>query len=526
MEGLMLSRVLRDLAGGLPARALGWVFPDETTAALLLEGMPAGTGNLVLSYRPPQPVVYFSRERLRGEPNNPFQQMVANKVRGDLLRVEQLKLDRVFQLHFGGEEGFVSVPPARLLFEVTGRNANLLILEEGRAEGEEGFGGRILHAAREITPARNRFRTTRSGGQYTPPPPYQKLDPRTLTVTEAAPLADLPLSRWREQVDGLGPLLSAELGRRAGFTGVPGPERLPQALAALTSLVDDPSVSEGVMTDGAREAARTEKAAQLRKELVGPLDKRLTLLTNQLSDVTRAEEGIELAAQERTEADILMAYSHQVPEGVAEVTLPDLSGEGEVTLTLDPLLSAVQNAEKRYSRARRREDIYERLAEREPRLRAEYAEAQARVQALETAGLRELEALAAQLETEKPEKVPYGLRFTLPSGLTALVGRNNKENATLTHRIGRSMDYWFHAQGYAGSHVLVRTGSGGRELSPPDILYAAQLAAAHSKARGSSNVPVDYTRIKHVWRPKGAAAGKVNYTGQKTVFVDGDLPEG
>ncbi|WP_189641681.1 Rqc2 family fibronectin-binding protein [Deinococcus piscis] len=522
MEGLMLSRVLRDLAGGLPARALGWVFPDETTAALLLEGMPAGTGNLVLSYRPPQPVVYFSRERLRGEPNNPFQQMMAHKVRGDLLRAEQLKLDRVFQLHFGGEEGFVSVPPARLLFEVTGRNANLLILEQG-----EGFGGRILHAAREITPSRNRFRTTRSGGQYTPPPPYEKLDPRSLSAEEAQVqgLAALPLARWREQVDGLGPLLSAELGRRAGFTEAPGPERLPQALSALASLVDDPSVSEGVMTDGAREAARTEKAAQLRKELVGPLDKRLSLLTNQLSDVTRAEEGIELAAQERTEADILMAYSHQVPDGSAEVSLPDLTGEGEVTIALDPLLSAVQNAEKRYARARRREDVYERLAEREPRLRAEYAEAHARVQALETASLSELEALAAQLVSEKPEKVPYGLRFTLPSGLTALVGRNNKENATLTHRIGRSMDYWFHAQGYAGSHVLVRTGSAGRELSPPDILYAAQLAAAHSKARGSSNVPVDYTRIKHVWRPKGAAAGKVNYTGQKTVFVDGDLPE-
>ncbi len=518
----MLARVLRGLSGGLPARALGWVFPDETTAALLLEDMPQGTGNLVLSYRPPQPVVYFSRERLRGEPHNPFQQMVANKVRGDLLRAEQLKLDRVFQLHFGGEEGFVSVPPARLLFEVTGRNANLLILEEG-----EGFRGRILHAAREITPARNRFRTTRSGGQYTPPPPYDKLDPRSLSLEEAqaAGLDDLPLPRWREQVDGLGPLLSAELGRRAGFTQAPGPQQLPQALAALHSLVEDPSVSEGVMTEGAREAARSEKAAQLRKELIGPLDKRLTLLTNQLSDVTRAEEGIELAEQERLEADILMAYSHQVPDGSAEVRLPDLTGESEVTITLDPLLSAVQNAEKRYTRARRREDIYERLAEREPRLRTEFAEAQARVQALDTAGLKELEALAAQLSSEKPEKVPYGLRFTLPSGLTALVGRNNKENATLTHRIGRSMDYWFHAQGYAGSHVLVRTGSGGKELSQADILYAAQLAAAHSKARGSSNVPVDYTRIKHVWRPKGAAAGKVNYTGQKTVFVDGDLPE-
>lgn len=204
MEGLMLARVLRELAPHLPARNLGWVFPDETTAALLLDGV----GNLVLSYRPPQPVVFVSRERLRGDPHNPFQRFLANRVRGDLLRAEQLKLDRVVVLHFAGETGFVDQPPTRLLFEVTGRNANLLVLSAG-----EDFGGHILQAAREITGSRNRFRTVRTGGTYTPPPPYQKLDPRTLTEADAQALALLPIGRWRERIDGLGPLPGAEIGR-------------------------------------------------------------------------------------------------------------------------------------------------------------------------------------------------------------------------------------------------------------------------------------------------------------------------
>ena len=195
MEGLMLARVLRDLGPQLPARHLGWAFPDETTAALLLEGV----GNLVLAYRPPQPVLFVSRERLRGDPHNPFQRYLHNRVRGDLLRAEQLKLDRVVALHFAGETGFVDQPPSRLIFEVTGRNANLLVLEAG-----EGFAGRIALAAREITGSRNRFRTVRSGGQYTPPPPYDKLDPRDLGETEARSLAQVPLGRWRERLDGLG----------------------------------------------------------------------------------------------------------------------------------------------------------------------------------------------------------------------------------------------------------------------------------------------------------------------------------
>lgn len=516
MEGLMLARVLRDLAPHLPARTLGWAFPDETTAALLLDGV----GNLVLSYRPPQPVVFVSRERLRGDPHNPFQRYLAGRVRGDLVRAEQLKLDRVFALHFAGETGFVVQPPTRLLFEVTGRNANLLVLEEG-----EGFTGRILQAAREITGSRNRFRTVRTGGVYTPPPPYQKLDPRTLTDEEAQTLADLPIGKWRERLDGLGLLLGAELARRAGLAPGEAPgDRWPRALAALRSLADDPTVSEGVMHEGAREAARTEKAAGLRKALREPLEKRLTLVTNQLADVSRAEAGLDAAAQDRTEADLLMAYAHAVEPGTASALLPAFDGSGEVPVSLDPQLSAVQNAEKRYTRARRREDVYERLAEREPTLLAELREAQERLAQLDAASLEDLEALAGTLQAERPEKSPYGTRFTSPGGFEVLVGRNNKENATLSHRIGRSLDYWFHAQGYPGSHVLVR--SGGRDLALPDILYAARLAAAHSKARGSSNVPVDYTRVKFVWRPRGAPAGQVHYTDQKTVFVDGMLPEG
>lgn len=511
MEGLALARALADLGTGLPARALGWAFPDETSAALLLDGL----GNLVFSYRPPSPALYLSRERLTGEPGSPFQRLLATRLRGELDWAAQLKLDRVALFHFTGERGFVDQPPLRLLFEVTGRNGNLLVLEEGGPE----FAGRIVAAAREITAGRNRFRTVRTGGRYTPPPPYEKLDPRHLSAEQGAELAALPLTRWRERLDGLGPGLSAELIRRAGLeAGAPPGEQLPRALEALASLVTDPSVSEASLNEQTRAALRTERAANLRKALREPLEKRRTLLENQLGDLTRAEAGLEEAAGQREEADLLMAYSREVEPGSTQVTLMGFDSLPR-PIALDPQLSAVANAERRYARARRREEVYLRLAEREPALRAELAEVAGRLSSLEHASLEALEALSGQLDSARPSAAPgIGARHTSPGGFEVLVGRNNKENAALTHRLGRSLDYWFHAQGYAGSHVLVRTG--GRDLALPDILFAARLAAAHSKARASSNVPVDYTRIKHVWRPKGAPAGKVHYTQQKTVYVD------
>ena len=519
MEGLMLAQTISEVQALLPVHTLGWAFPDETTAALLLEG----AGNLVFNYRPPQPVIYLSHERIRGDAHNPFQRLLVARVRGDLVAAAQLKLDRVAQFSLSGERGFKDVSPARLLFELTGRNTNLLVLEGLEETEEPCWEGRIVAAGREITGSRNRFRTVRSGGQYTPPPPYSKLDPRCMSESDAASLQHLPLGKWREKLDGIGLMLGAELVRRAGLPSGTAPgEQWPRAWEALKSLIADPSVQEGTLHEGARESSRQEKAAQLRKTLREPLEKRLSLLNNQIADVDRAVEGIETAAQERQEADLLMAYQHGVTAGAGNVLLPAFDGSGEVPVSLEPQLSAVQNAEKRYARARRREEVYERLAEREPVLRAELAEVQADRAALEEAPLERLEALAKGLEVGRADRSPFGAKYTSPGGFEVLVGRNNKENTALTHRIGRSTDFWFHVQGFPGSHVLVR--SSGKDLQLPDILFAAQLAAYHSKARQSGNVAVDYTRIKQVWRLKGESGGKVNYTGQKTVYVDPELP--
>jgi predicted ribosome quality control (RQC) complex YloA/Tae2 family protein len=45
------------------------------------------------------------------------------------------------------------------------------------------------------------------------------------------------------------------------------------------------------------------------------------------------------------------------------------------------------------------------------------------------------------------------------------------------------------------------------------------LAAWHSKARNSSQVPVDYTEVRHVSKPSGAKPGMVIYVHNKTLYV-------
>lgn len=496
--------MVRALAPQLPRRSLGWAFPDEGTAALLLEGL----GNLVLRYRPPHPTLAVESDRVAGEAKTPFQRLLEARCKGRLLKIEQLKLDRVVFLELEGEKGFVDTPPTRLVFELTGRNANLMVLD---------LEGRIIGIDRPVTPAINRYRELRSGLFYTPPPPYQKLDPRTLQEAELKPFVGQPLEQLIKNLDGVGKALGAELCQRAHLHPQTRlePAHLPLIHRVIHSLVEQPSVET---TSPALPAAwEQEETEALRKPLREALLRQIRTLQARLGDYQNALERLEEAQRLRNWGDLLMAYGHQLQPG-PKAKLKNFSGQ-MVEIPLEAGLSPIQNASRFYARAKRLEANAERALEQIPALEAQIAGLEQELAQLEQRSRQELQALGRKTREKGPQ---MGLRLVSPSGFEVWVGRNSKENDLLT-RMAHSEDLWFHAQGLPGSHVILRTQ--GRPAPLPDLLYAAQLAACHSKARGEKNVPVDYTAKKHVWRPRKAAPGQVLYTQAKTLFVEGTLPE-
>ncbi len=86
---------------------------------------------------------------------------------------------------------------------------------------------------------------------------------------------------------------------------------------------------------------------------------------------------------------------------------------------------------------------------------------------------------------------------------TILVGRNNKENDYLTMKYARKTDYWFHTKDIHGSHVILKV-EPNEKIDEEILIKSAQICAFHSKARNSSNVPVDYCKVKFVKKPTGA----------------------
>lgn len=512
MEGLLLAEALRPLLGRLPLERGSWRFPDERTAVLPLGG---GAGALWIFSRPPSPRVALRPEAgPPGPPRGPFQQQLLARAVGPLEGVGQHRLDRVFELRFGPSGGFVPEPPVTLVAELTGRNANLVLLDERRT---------VLGVERPVSSARNRYRELQPGIPYRPPPPYDKLDPRRASAAElAAALHGRRLREVRGLLDGIGPELTTALAYAASVDAAERLEgaALERVVAAVPRLCEEPAA--WVERAGGAPGLPEQRARGLREKARSVLReaarRRVELSERRLADAERALGRGGEAERLRREADLLTAYGTSLRAGARSASLPGFDGH-VLEIELDPRLDAFGNARKRYQRARRFEERARRARRERPRLEREREEALQGLRSIDSLPDEELlsRAEGARKERRRPARSGPGVRFRDPHGFEVVVGRNARENEAVTFGLARSRDLWLHVQGFTGAHVVVRAES--REVPFDTVLFAARLAAGFSPARQSDNVAVDYTLRKNVWKVKGQPPGAVSFSHHKTVFV-------
>ena len=122
------------------------------------------------------------------------------------------------------------------------------------------------------------------------------------------------------------------------------------------------------------------------------------------------------------------------------------------------------------------------------------------------------------MQKQKKQSQSQPLHFTSPDGFDVYVGKNNTQNDYLTLKLANTSDIWFHTKNIHGSHTVIKLGID-KNVPKETMMFAAQLAAYYSKARTSSQVPVDYTQIKNVKKPNGAKPGMVIYDNYNTVYV-------
>lgn len=283
--------------------------------------------------------------------------------------------------------------------------------------------------------------------------------------------------------------------------------------------------------------------SQLRHQLSQKLNNILAKLRNKAQTFKTRLQQSDQADEYRQKADLLMAHLQNWEPGMKEIILADFETNLPIAIALQPDKNAVQNAQslyKQHQKLKRARAAVEPLL-LEVQTEIEYLEqveaaissmgyANGQIDTYQTAeDLRVLEEIREELIGQKyledpeyrsrsanePPSTNFH-RYLTPNGFEVLIGRNNRQNDQLTFRVAGDYDIWFHTQEIPGSHVLLRL-EPGAVAEEADLQFVANLTAYYSRARQSEQVPVVYTQLKHVYKPKGAKPGIAIYK-QETIL--------
>ncbi|MBR0293920.1 MAG: NFACT family protein [Acidaminococcaceae bacterium] len=484
---------------------------------------------------------------------------------GKITQVRQYGLDRVIELEISllGRTGRIITK--QIIIELTGKNANLVFAEDGK----------ILDSIKHVSPLMNSVRVIQPGYAYNPPPPQTGLDILTASpeeIVEAIP-DEVTGSLWKQLVNattGIGKasalqlLSAARIPLNATYLTPMDRNHLVSAITDLqvnvtanpaaqpvTALITGSNQCQTVFPfplayipeDCRPETFPGMNDALCHAALLQPvqLPEQELLQRTVLSELRKTEKKISALEQDlslsndadtfRIIADSLMAALYQIQKGAASCSVPNIYDGTLLQVTLSPVLTPAENAQKYYKKynklKRAQEEIAIHLAEAtDMRTWLESVDESLRLATTrqETEEIKEELQIAGILPVPKRKPHASGksspLQIVFSESTGIYIGKNNRQNEEVTFKIGAGNDLWLHVQKIPGSHVVIKTTL--PEPEPEALDAAVQLAAYFSKARGGSRVPVDCVPRRFVKKPPGAKPGFVIFTNQKTFYTTPD----
>ncbi|WP_306980805.1 Rqc2 family fibronectin-binding protein [Alkalicoccobacillus murimartini] len=558
-DGVMTRAVIHECAEQLANGRISKIYQPYKTELIFTIRANGQNHSLLLSAN-----ANFARAHLTAEKyDNPsvppmFCMLLRKHLEGGIIRsIKQDQLDRIIHLDITNKDELGDEKERRLIIEIMGRHSNIMLIDPETQV--------IIDSIKHVRLDQSSYRTVGPGQVYKRPPEQLKMDLTAATEDDVLKRIDFNAGKLAgqlvDQFAGLSPLLSNEIVFQAGMANR---ETLPKAfMSVLAPILRHDYQPEMVITDkkeyfssiplthvegkrlsfpsisalldryfyGKAERDRVrQQAFDLERFLRNEWQKNKRKLKKLRKTLTDADQ----AAVYQKSGELLTANLYQIKKGDSSVDVIDYYAEDGQTMTieLDPRKSPSDNAQayfKRYNKAKKSIlAVQQQLTLTEKEM--DYLDGL--LQQMDSASPRDLQEIREELmeegyikrkQSKKPHKKkkevkPQLERYVSTTGLEFLVGKNNTQNEYLTNRMARQDEIWFHTKDIPGSHVVIRS----TEPDEQTIKEAATVAAFFSKARLSSSVPVDYTRIRHVKKPNGAKPGYVTYDSQTTVFVTPD----
>lgn len=295
-------------------------------------------------------------------------------------------------------------------------------------------------------------------------------------------------------------------------------------VASISTLLQDYYAEKNIVT------RIRQKSVDLRKIVQTALErnvKKYDLQIQQMKDTEKKDKF-------RVYGELITTYGYSVPEGSKSFEALNYYTNETITIPLDSTIPVMDNAKKYFDKYAKLKRTYEALSSltAEVKSEIEYLESisTALDMALKEEDLTEIKSELVQSgyikqhggngKKAKVTSKPY--HYISSDGYDIYVGKNNLQNDYITFQLATGNDWWFHAKGVPGSHVLVRTNG---ETEMPDTTFeeAGRLAAHYSKNRGQDKVEIDYIQKKHIKKPAGSKPGFVVYYTNYSLIIDSNI---
>ena len=571
IDGIVVRNIVKELNDKLINARIDKVTQPEIDEINIIVRNEGQNFKLLLTSNANYPRVHLTDIQKQSPLSAPMFCMVLRKhlSGGRIIKIEQYTTDRIMKFYIEGYDELGTLSNKILICEIMGRHSNIILVNEATNE--------IIDSIKHIHPDMSSFRLVLPGIKYKDPPFHDKIEPLYFDSKEFINRINLSTSNIKlekfisQVINGISILAAREMCYNAGLYDNITIQSLnsqdkDNLLNSINNFISDitnynftPSIyySKSVLYDfyslnlnhlGSmdiehkqsiceiidifyRENDRflriKQKSAGILKVVSGNLErclKKLSIQDEKLLECTNKDHW-------KVYGDLVMSNLYAIKKGDNKAILLNFYTDNQemIEIQLDILLTPVQNAQRYYKKYSKQKsaEIFTASQRTENLLEIEYLESQL-VNLSNCTEDEEIDEIKTELISlgyikyskkgaSRKQKPSKPMHYISSDGMDIFVGKNNVQNDYLTTKFADSSDIWMHTKKIPGSHVIIKNNN--NSVSDITIMEAASLCAYYSKARSSSNVPVDYTEKKNVKKPSGAKPGMVVYYTNKTVYI-------
>ena len=572
-DGITIANITKELNDKLLGGRIRKIAQPENDELILTIKSAEGNFRLLISASASLPLIYLTENNKPSPMTAPNFCMLLRKhiENGKLVGISQPGLERIIRFDIEHLDELGDLRRKTLVVEIMGKHSNIIFCDEN---------DRIIDSIKHVSLQMSSVREVLPGRTYFIPVTQEKADPLELTLDSFTSLIGAKSTKLAKAIytsyTGISPVAANEVVFRSGInsemsgnalselemlhlyktfsyyiedikTGNFAPQivyqgktpieyaALPLTIYSDLETITHESISYILETYYAERNTVTrirQRSVDLRKIVQTALErsrKKYDIQAKQLKDTEKRDTY-------RIYGELLTTYGYSAQPGAKSLDVLNYYTNEDLTIPLDPQLTALENAKKYFDKYGKLKRTYEAVSE----LLKETGDEVDHLDSISTAldiALSEEDLVEIKEELmeygyikkrhpggKKPKITSKPFHYISSDGYHMYVGKNNFQNEELTFKFATGNDWWFHAKGVPGSHVIVKT-EGADDMPDATFEEAGRLAAYYSQSRENEKVEIDYIQKKHIKKPKGGKPGFVVYYTNYSLMIDSDISE-